>query len=67
MRIIIICGDPACGEEYPAETGDRLWERPASQGVSPCMTISALTGSGSAPTAVASARTSTTPSSTPSS
>ncbi len=28
MRIIIICGDPACGEEYPAETNDRLWECP---------------------------------------
>jgi hypothetical protein len=28
MRIIIICGDPACGEEYPAETGDRIWECP---------------------------------------
>ncbi len=28
MRIIIICGDPVCGEEYPAETSDRLWECP---------------------------------------
>ena len=28
MRIIIICGDPACGEEYPAETEDRLWSCP---------------------------------------
>jgi len=28
MRIIIICGDPDCGEEYPAETGDRTWECP---------------------------------------
>jgi hypothetical protein len=28
MRIIIICGDPECGEEYPAETDDRLWSCP---------------------------------------
>ncbi len=28
MRIIIICGDPECGEEYPTETTDRLWECP---------------------------------------
>ncbi len=28
MRIIIICGDPECGEEYPTETIDRLWECP---------------------------------------
>ena len=28
MRIIIICGNPECGEEYPTETTDRLWECP---------------------------------------
>lgn len=28
MRMIIICGDPDCGEEYPADTGDRTWECP---------------------------------------
>jgi hypothetical protein len=28
MRMIIICGDPECGEEYPADTGDRTWECP---------------------------------------
>jgi hypothetical protein len=28
MRIIIICGDPDCGEEYPADTNDRTWECP---------------------------------------
>ncbi len=28
MRIIIICGDPDCGDEYPAETEDRLWSCP---------------------------------------
>jgi predicted nucleic acid-binding Zn-ribbon protein len=28
MRIIIICGDPDCGEEYPADTKDRMWECP---------------------------------------
>ncbi len=28
MRIIIICGAPECGEEYPAETKDRRWECP---------------------------------------
>ena len=28
MRIIIICGDPDCGEEYPADTNDRSWECP---------------------------------------
>jgi hypothetical protein len=28
MRMIIICGDPDCGEEYPADTGDRSWECP---------------------------------------
>ncbi|UCC94102.1 MAG: hypothetical protein JSW25_05430, partial [Thermoplasmata archaeon] len=28
MRIIIICGNPECGEEYPADTRDRTWECP---------------------------------------
>ena len=28
MRIIIICGAPECGEEYPAETEERLWVCP---------------------------------------
>ena len=28
MRIIIICGDPECGEEYPTDTKDRTWECP---------------------------------------
>lgn len=28
MRIIIVCGDPECGEEYPADTTDRTWECP---------------------------------------
>jgi hypothetical protein len=28
MRIIIICGDPDCGEEYPTDTKDRTWECP---------------------------------------
>jgi hypothetical protein len=28
MRMIIICGDPDCGEEDPADTGDRTWECP---------------------------------------
>jgi hypothetical protein len=28
MRIIIICGNPDCGEEYPANTEDRLWMCP---------------------------------------
>jgi len=28
MRIIIICGDPECGEEYPTDTKDRMWECP---------------------------------------
>ena len=28
MRMIIICGVPDCGEEYPADTGDRTWECP---------------------------------------
>ena len=28
MRIIIICGDPECGEEYPTDTKDRIWECP---------------------------------------
>jgi hypothetical protein len=28
MRMIIICGDPECGEEYPADTKDRTWECP---------------------------------------
>jgi hypothetical protein len=26
MRIIIICGNPDCQEEYPADTEDRSWE-----------------------------------------
>ena len=26
MRIIIICGNPDCQEEYPADTEDRTWE-----------------------------------------
>jgi hypothetical protein len=28
MRIIIICGDDECGQEYPADTKDRIWECP---------------------------------------
>ena len=28
MRIIIICGNPECGEEYPTDTKDRMWECP---------------------------------------
>ena len=28
MRIIIICGDPECGEEYPTDTKDRIFECP---------------------------------------
>ncbi len=28
MRIIIICGDPDCSEEYSADTDDRVWECP---------------------------------------
>jgi len=28
MRMIIICGDPVCGEEYPTDTKDRMWECP---------------------------------------
>ncbi len=28
MRIIIICGNPECGEEYPTDTKDRSWECP---------------------------------------
>jgi hypothetical protein len=25
LRIFIVCGDPECGEEYPADTGDKRW------------------------------------------
>lgn len=28
MRIIIICGNPDCQEEYPADTEDRAWQCP---------------------------------------
>ncbi len=28
MRIIIICGNPECDEEYPTDTTDRHWECP---------------------------------------